>query len=209
MINKLINEFRRNNEDKKLFIFYTLIALPILMLAQLSKKYIILNEFIAIIIIGIIMYIHICRKIKIKVFSKDILKIFTNISMYIQRKENGYKKFVIDYLKTNNSYTKSKIIFIIEDIRQRKEPKLKRDWLTFSLTVLLTILVAATSGGKIDFKIFESLVIQMLAIVVVGIVLYFLLLYGIRDIYKTTFSKESTLNLLDNILSDIYLEMKK
>lgn len=209
MINQLINEFRRNNEDRKLLIFYTVVALPILMLAQLPKKHVILNEFVAMIIIGIIMYIHICRKIKLKVFSKDILNIFKNIASYIDKKENRYKKIVINFLKKNNIYAKTKINFIIENIRQRKEPKLKRDWLTFILTAILTILVAASSSGEIDFKVFENLFIQIFSIVFIGVILYFLVLHGIRNIYKMTFSEESTLNLLDDILSDIYLEIKK
>ncbi len=155
------------------------------------------------------MYIHICKKIKIKILSKDIFNILKNIFNYIEYKDNGYKEFVINYLKKNNVYTKTKLLFIIENIRERKEPKIKRDWLTFALTAILTILVAAMSNGKIDFKIFENLSIQILSIVIICLMLYFLILHGIRDIYKTTFSKESTLNLLDNILSDIYLEMKK
>lgn len=209
MINQLIIEFRKNNEDKKLFIFYTIVSLPILLIVQISKKYLFIKEIIAMLVIGIIMYIHICRKIKIRIFSKDIFSIFKNVFNYIEYKDNGYKMFVINYLKKHDVYTKAKVLFIIENIRERKEPKLKRDWLTFILTAILTILVAAMSNGKIDFKIFENLTVQIVSIVIVGLILYFLILHGIRDIYKTTFSKQSTLDLLDNILSDIYLEMKK
>lgn len=209
MINQLIIEFRKNNEDKKLFLFYTIVSLPILLIVQVSKKYLIIKEIMAMLLIGVIMYIHICRKIKIKIFSKDIFFIFKNVFNYIEYKDNGYKTFVINYLKKNSIYTKTKILFIIENIRERKEPKIKRDWLTFTLTVVLTILVAAMSNGKIDFKIFENLTVQITSIVIICLILYFLILHGIRDIYKTTFSKQSTLDLLDNILSDIYLEMKK
>lgn len=209
MINQLIIEFRKNNEDKKLFIFYTIVSLPILLIVQISKKYLFIKEIIAMLLIGIIMYIHICRKIKVRIFSKDIFYIFKNVLNYIEYKDDGYKNFVINYLKKHDVYTKTKVLFIIENIRERKEPKLKRDWLTFILTAILMILVAAMSNGKIDFKIFENLTVQIVSIVMVGLILYFLILHGIRDIYKTTFSKQSTLDLLDNILSDIYLEMKK
>lgn len=209
MINQLIIKFRKNNEDKKLFIFYTIVSLPILLIVQISKKYLFIKEIIAMLLIGIIMYIHICRKIKVRIFSKNIFYIFKNVLNYIEYKDDGYKNFVINYLKKHDVYTKTKVLFIIENIRERKEPKLKRDWLTFILTAILTILVAAMSNGKIDFKIFENLTIQIVSIVIVGLILYFLILHGIRDIYKTTFSKQSTLDLLDNILSDIYLEMKK
>lgn len=209
MINQLIIEFRKNNEDKKLFIFYTIVSLPILLIVQIFKKYLFIKEIIAMLVIGIIMYIHICRKIKIRIFSKDIFYIFKNVFTYIEYKDNGYKLFVINYLKKHNIYTKTRVLFIIDNIRARKEPKLKRDWLTFILTAILTILVAAMSNGRIDFKIFENLTIQILSIVIICLILYFLVLHGIRDIYKTTFSKQSTLDLLDNILSDIYLEMKK
>lgn len=54
MINQLIIEFRKNNEDKKLFIFYTMVSLPILLIVQISKKYLIIKEIIAMLLIGII-----------------------------------------------------------------------------------------------------------------------------------------------------------
>lgn len=209
MINQLILEFRRNNEDKKLFTFYTLVTIPIIFIVQISKNYLIIKIVIAMLLIGLTIYLYICKKIKIKIFSKNIFFIFKNVSTYIEHKNNSYRIFIINYLKRNNIYNKSKILFIIESIRGRKEPKISRDWLTFALTVVLTILVAAISNGKIDFKIFENLVIQIMAIVIICLTFYFLVLHGIKDIYKTTFSKQSTLELLDDILSDIYLEIEK
>lgn len=209
MVNQLILEFRKNNEDKKLFIFYTKASLTILLLAQAFTKYLIIKEIIAMLLIIIVMYIYICRKIKIKFFSKDIFSISKNVFNYTEYKNNGYKNFIINYLKKNNLYTKSKILFIIESIRERKNPKLTRDWITFILTVVLTLLVAAMSNGRIDYKIFENFIVQIIAIGIICLTYYIFLFHGLMNIYKITFSKQSTLNLLDDILSDIYLEMRK
>lgn len=209
MVNQLILEFRKNNEDKKLFIFYTKASLTILLLAQAFTKYLIIKEIIAMLLIIIVMYIYICRKIKIKFFSKDIFSISKNVFNYTEYKNNEYKNFIINYLKRNNLYTKSKILFIIESIRERKNPKLTRDWITFILTVVLTLLVAAMSNGRIDYKIFENFIVQIIAIGIICLTYYIFLFHSLMNIYKITFSKQSTLNLLDDILSDIYLEMRK
>lgn len=80
MVNQLILEFRKNNEDKKLFIFYTKASLTILLLAQAFTKYLIIKEIIAMLLIIIVMYIYICRKIKIKFFLKIY---FLFLKMYL------------------------------------------------------------------------------------------------------------------------------
>ena len=71
MINQLILEFRRNNEDKKLFTFYTLVTIPIIFIVQISKNYLIIKIVIAMLLIGLTIYLYICKKIKLK-----ILKLF-------------------------------------------------------------------------------------------------------------------------------------
>ena len=96
MINQLILEFRRNNEDKKLFTFYTLVTIPIIFIVQISKNYLIIKTVIAMLLIGLTIYLYICKKIKIKIFSKNIFFIFKNVSTYIEHKNNSYRIFIIN-----------------------------------------------------------------------------------------------------------------
>ena len=59
MINQLILEFRRNNEDKKLFTFYTLVTIPIIFIVQISKNYLVIKCFKAVHKTKLHFFIHI------------------------------------------------------------------------------------------------------------------------------------------------------
>lgn len=209
MINKMVSDFNKVNEDRKLFIFYTCIALPILFIAQAIKFPLFLNYGLALIIIGFIMYIHVCKRIKVKFFSKQIFMAFTNIFNYIEYKDSFHKKYVINYLKKRECYTKTKILFIINYLQSRKEPKLKRDWLTLVLTIVLTILIASFNNGKVDYEIFKTIFAQYVSVIIILVILYFSILYSIKWIYNGAFSNKSSTEFLESILTDLYLEMKR
>lgn len=209
MINKMVNDFNKVNEDRKMFTFYTCVALPILLFVPMIKLPLFLNYGLALIIIGIIMYIHVCEKITVKFFSKKIFQVFTNIFNYIDYKDLFHKKYMIEYLKERECYTKTKILFIINYLQARKEPKLKRDWLTLVLTIVLTILIASFNDGKVNYEIFKNIFAQYVLVIVILAVLYFSVLYSIKWLYNGSFSNKSSAEYVESILTDLYLEMKK
>lgn len=204
MVKELIIEFDKNNEEKRIMKYYIQWGIPTLIILQ-----IIFPIYISIILFSIIicflLYIYIYR-IKHKKISKEIINVKKNIIEYTKYNITANRTWAISFLKNNNLYNKESILFIIDNLRSKKKTKIQRDWISIMLSISIAFVTASIKESSIDFNILLYLIIQIVPYIIMVFIL-FVTLKSLIWMFKTTFQVEASIETLEEILTDIYLEL--
>lgn len=204
MIKKLIIEFDKNNENKKIVKFYIKFGIPILAVSQIFFPTGI-SISIFIIIIAVLLYFYMYLKTQEKI-SKKILYVKKNVVEYIKYNANTNRTWVINFLKYNKIYNKESIRFIIDTLKSQKKIKIKRDWISLIISISLAFMTSSIKDGYIDFNNLFRLISQTIPYIITTIVI-FITIKSLIWIIKSTIQVEACIEQLEEILTDIYLKL--
>lgn len=210
MVDQLINIYKQNNLERKMFLVYLKnAAIPIILYFILSFYFdlwiVLLIYFIFLLLIELIgIYNFMFKEIKTN-YPKENLNyknFIGNICKYADHEMNSGLINIKAFLKSKKIYNKSKILFLINSVRSRKRNKFQRDWFSLFVNASLVIIVGVIGKDNINFDLL-NVIIYFIVLVTILYVAYKLIIW----FYEKLIDVDS-LDKIDNILSDIYLNLK-
>lgn len=210
MVDQLINIYKKNNLERKMFFVYLKKAIiPIIIYFILSFYFdlwvVLLIYFVCLLLVELIgIYDFMFKEIKTN-YTKENLNyknFIDNICKYADHEMNSGLINIKAFLKSKKIYNKSKILFLINSVRSRKRNKFQRDWFSLFVNASLVIIVGVIGKDNINFDLL-NVIIYFIVLVTILYVAYKLIIW----FYEKLIDVDS-LDKIDNILSDIYLNLK-